>query len=230
MPPIRIVIADDHAILRAGLKTAIDGQPDMEVIAEAEDCQQALNLTKDLAPDVLSLDLSMPGFRSVAMIKQIHLQSPSTRILVLTMHGDPTYARTALAEGCSGYVVKTTCLTAYLEAIRAVSQGETYIDASLISEMEQSDNGKKDADSPDKTQMTPSALSKREQEVLKLLAQGFSYQQISSTLYISTKTIETYRRRLSTKLGLRTRADIVRFALEMGIIGPLNAETSPTSS
>ena len=220
MSTIRVIVADDHAILRAGLKTAIDNQIDMTVVGEAGDCQEALDKTRELKPDILSLDLSMPGNRSIAMIEEIRTDCPDTKVLVLTMHGDVSYARTALAEGCSGYVVKTTGLTEYLEAIRVISRGNTYIDSGLAEELNKATTGNK-RNKPNQTASeTKAKLSKREMEVLILLAQGQSYQNIAGTLFIGTKTIETYRRRLSTKLGLRTRADIVRFALENGLIGP----------
>jgi two-component system response regulator NreC len=223
MTRIRVLIADDHAILRAGVKTLIDAQPDMEVVGEAGDSAQALTRVKELAPNVVTLDLSMPGAGSLKIIQQLRSECPDTKILVLTMHDDISYARTALAAGCSGYIVKTTDLNEFLTAIRAVQAGKTYVDPHLKESMDASAR----ADLRKFVQKRSSSeteLSEREDQVLTMLAQGCSYQQISNTLYISVKTVETYRRRLSQKLGLRTRADLVRFALETGRIGPSRVE------
>lgn len=209
MAKIRVLIADDHAVLRAGLRLLINAQADLEVVGEAGNGSETLHQTRALVPDVLTLDLSMPGGSVIPIIEKLRREIPQTRVLVLTMHDDPAYLRTVLAAGGSGYVVKKAADAELLTAIRAVHQGRAFVNLDL-------DGG------PPAPLEAPgtAALSQREREVLALLAQGHTNQVIADRLYLSVKTIETYRTRIADKLGLKTRADLVRYALEMGILAP----------
>ena len=221
MAKIRILIADDHAILRAGLRLLFNNQPDMEVVGEAAGGHEALRIARQAScPDVLTLDLTMPGGGGLKILEGLRLACPQTRVLVLTMHEDPSYLRAALAAGASGYVVKSAVDAEFLAAIRSIAQGRTFVTITL------SDSGTHQVlgDQPTRTESPPRApvklLSSREQEVLKLLAQGYTNKEVGTQLSLSVKTIETYRARLADKLGLRSRADLTRYALEMGLLAP----------
>ena len=220
MAKIRVLIADDHPIVRAGIRMLINPQPDMEVVGEAADGHEALHQARQAKPDVLTLDLTMPGGGGLKTLDDLRQECPQTRVLVLTMHEDPSYLRAALAAGGSGYVVKSAVDAEFLAAIRSIAQGRTFVTITL------SERGTHQVlgDQPTRTDSAPRApvklLSSREQEVLKLLGQGYTNKEVGTQLHLSVKTIETYRARLADKLGLRSRADLTRYALEMGLLDP----------
>ena len=217
MSRIRIVIADDHAILRAGLRSLLSAQADMEVVAEAVDGEDAVAKTLASSPDVVLLDLSMPKEGGLGALQRIRKQQPATRVLVLTMHDDAAYLKSVLEAGGSGYLVKRAADTELLAAIRAVSKGKPYVDVSLGSGMLQrvlTEETVADTAPP------VSVLSERERQVLELVAMGHTHKEIAKNLCVSVKTVETYRLRLSEKLGLRSRAELVRYALSLGLLGP----------
>ena len=229
MSKIRVLIADDHAILRSGLRLLIGSQPDMEVVGEATDGADAVRKAAELRPDVLTLDLDMPGGSGIQAIGQVRQACPRVRVLVLTMHADAAYFRTALAAGASGYVTKSAADVELLTAIRAVHQGRIFADIKLTeSGVHTALSGGGAAAVPKGGR--PSPLSQREQEVLKLLAMGYTNQQAADRLYVSVKTVETYRARVVEKLGLRTRADLVRYAIETGLVAPAARDTPPGTS
>jgi len=202
------MLVDDHAVLRAGLRMLIGAQQDMEIVGEAASTKDALPLVRELRPEVVSLDLSMPGGGGLPLIEQIKAEGIATRVLVLTMHDDAAYFRAALTAGALGYVVKTAADSELLTAIRAVHEGRLFI--SLPS------------GSPETLLQVANApislLSDRELQVLQMLAEGHTHKDISQKLDLSVKTIETYRARIASKLELRTRADIVRYALGLGLL------------
>lgn len=208
---IHIVIVDDHAVLRAGLRLLLDAEPDMMVVGEAGDGTEALARIRDLAPDIALLDLTMPGMAGLDVLRQIRQSCAHTRVLILTMHDDESYLREALSAGCSGYVLKRAADIELLSAIRAVHRGGTYLHAAHTRVLfEQRTNR-----TIGRTRARPEAhLSSREQQVLQLIALGHTNQQAADKLYLSVKTVETYRARLMAKLGLHHRADLVRYALE----------------
>jgi two-component system response regulator NreC len=218
MRKIRVLIADDHAILRAGLRLLINNQPDMEVVGEAADGPEALRQARQVNPDVLTLDLTMPGGSGLKTLEGLRQACPQTRVLVLTMHEDPSYLRASLAAGALGYVAKSAVDADLLAAIRSIDQGRTFVTMTL------SDRGTHQVlgDQPTRTEASPQVpvklLSSREQQVLKLLAQGYTNKEVGTQLCLSVKTIETYRARLADKLGLRSRADFTRYALEVGLL------------
>jgi two-component system, NarL family, response regulator NreC len=217
---IRVMIADDHAILRSGLRLLINAQADMEVVSEAPDGEQAIQAARDSKPDVALMDLTMPGTGGMRALQDILRDCPKTRVLVLTMHDDPAYLRSALSAGASGYVLKRSVDAELLTAIRAVHRKGTFVDPSLANILVQDVLAKRGAKALPKRPVN--ILSERELEVLKLVAQGYSSQQIAKRILVGVKTVETYRSRLAQKLGLRTRSDVVRFAVQMGL---LTAET-----
>lgn len=213
---IRVVVADDHAILRAGLRMLINAQVDMTVVAEAQDGIEAVEAIQRTEPDVAILDVTMPRSGGLDAIKEIVSRSRSTRILLLTMHEEPAYLRTALSAGASGYVLKKSVDADLLTAIRAVYKGRTYVDSELAEVLV------RDAISPDASDRDGSAarslLSDRELQVLKLVAEGFSSREVAEQIFVSTKTVETYRSRFAEKLGLKSRAQIVQYALNLGLL------------
>jgi two-component system response regulator NreC len=217
MPKTRVLIADDHAVLRAGLKLLINGQSDMEVVGEAGDGPATVRNAQATAPNVVLLDLSMPGTRSMQTIEQLVRVAPSARVLVLTMHDDPAYLQAALQAGASGYIVKKAADVELLTAIRAVHQGRSVVDLTRPREPVPGQQIRRvSRDSPSAGHPRP--LSRREAEVLRLLAQGHTNQEAADRLAVSVKTIETHRKRLSHKLGLKSRAQLFRFAVEVGLL------------
>lgn len=212
--PIRVLIADDHAILRSGLRLLIGAERDMEVVGETDDLDETLRSAKTLAPDVITLDLSMPGSSGLASIEALRAVAPASRIVVLTMHDDPAFVRSAMALGASGYLAKSAAHTAVIGAIRAVSRGRLFVD---VRDTEQaSQRGAHEA--PPRSPL--STLGAREREVLGLVALGHTNRAIAERLSISVKTVETHRARVMQKLGLTNRADLTRVAIELGLLGP----------
>jgi two-component system response regulator NreC len=213
---ITVLIADDHAILRAGLKMLIDAQPDMEVVSEAPDGDRAVRAARDTSPHVALMDLTMPGSSGMSALEEITRCCPTTRVLVLSMHDDPAYLRAVLAAGASGYVLKRAVDTELLAAIRAVHRGGVFVDPSLAYVFVQ-DVLKRPAHAHSASRSLK-ILSERERQVLELVAQGYGSQDIAKQMLVSVKTVETYRARIAEKLGLRTRNEIVRFAVQMGLL------------
>jgi two-component system response regulator NreC len=209
---IRLLLADDHAVLRAGLRMLLGAQADIEIVGEAANGVEVSRLAAALRPDVVLLDLSMPGPRSGTVIREVLRACPETRVLILTMHDDTAYMRSALAAGAAGYLVKRAADSELLSAIRAVHAGRTFVDMTRATDALPSSHTRTGSGK------APKPLSKRERQVLRLLAQGNSNQQIADAIRLSVKTVETYRTRLSEKLGLKGRAELYRFASESGIL------------
>jgi DNA-binding NarL/FixJ family response regulator len=217
MDRIKILLADDHAVLRAGLRMVINTQPDMEVVGEAADGKEAIEQAKKLRPDVVLLDLTMPALGGLSALGVIREKVPGTKILVLTMHDDEGYLGRVLEAGGAGYVVKKAADMELLSAIRAVKRGELYIHSSLTKALVEG-NFDRGGEAEGKTSDRIEDLSEREKQVLRFLARGYTNQQIADALFLSVKTIETYRARLMEKLQLRTRAELVQFAIEKGLL------------
>jgi two-component system response regulator NreC len=210
---IRVLVADDHAILRSGLGLLINAQADMEVIGEATNGTQAVRKASVARPDVVLLDLSMPRTDSADTIRALCRLPRAPRVVVLTMHDDPAYLDTSLAAGASGYVVKKAADSELLAAIRAVHAGRQFVDATM--------GGGRLAQSRLRAAGGPrrrELLSEREGEVLRLLGAGHTNRAIAERLKLSVKTVETYRSRLCDKLGLHDRAGLVRYALQTGLV------------
>ena len=217
MRRIRMVIADDHAVLRAGLRMLLNAEPDMEVVGEAGDGIEAVARAGELRPDIVLMDLAMPPLGGIAATEQITSEPHGVRVLVLSMHDDESYLHQALRAGASGYVLKKAADSDLLSAIRAVHRGEVYIYPSLAKVLVQ-DMLRKESSPSDAERRPGDPLSEREREVLVLVAQGYTTQQIADQLVLSPKTVETYRARLTEKLGLRGRAQLVRYAIEKGLL------------
>lgn len=216
MNKIKVLLADDHAILRAGLKMLLDAEPDMEVVGEAEDGFAAIKKTAELEPDVVLMDITMPGLNGLETTREILAAHPDVKVLVLTMHDDEVYLRQFLSAGASGYVVKKAADTELTAAIRAVCRGEIFVYPSLAKAMVKEYLG---ISPKQKKRFDQScSLSEREKEVLTLIAQGYTNRQAAQKLYLSVKTVETYRARIMEKLQLRTRAELVRYAIQEGFL------------
>jgi two-component system response regulator NreC len=210
------MIADDHAILRAGLKMLVNAQADMEVVSEAPDGEKAVQAARETKPDVALLDLTMPGVGGMRALQEMVRDCSGTRVLVLTMHDDSAYLRSVLAAGASGYVLKRTVDAELLAAIRAVHRGGIFVDPGLANILVQDVLAKRGTKARSRSPVN--ILSGREQQVLKLMAQGYSSPQIAQRILVSVKTVETYRARVADKLGLRTRSEVVQYAVRMGLL------------
>jgi two-component system response regulator NreC len=205
--PIRIVIADDHPVVRRGLRMLLDGEGDFEVVAEAGDVDQARRFVHGHHPAVLVIDLNMPGGRTIDAIPSIRAEFPETQIVVLTMQQEPAYARAALTAGATGYVLKQAADSELVEAVRLAAAGERYLNPRLGARLA--------AEPPPGP---PDDLSEREVEVLKLIALGFTTKQIAEQLYLSGRTVETHRSRVQEKLLLTSRSELVRYALDHKLV------------
>jgi two-component system response regulator NreC len=209
---IRILLADDHTVLRSGLRALLSAQADLEVTGEAGEGGEALRLTQTLKPDVVVMDIGMPGVSGIDATARIRRELPLTKVVILSMHDDQGYLRQALRAGASGYVLKKAADTELLAAIRAAARGELYLDPSLAKGLVA------DVVLPKAQEPEIPVLSEREREVLHLLARGHTNQQVADRLCISVKSVETYKARLMEKLGLKGRAELVRYALTHGLL------------
>jgi two-component system response regulator NreC len=222
MSKIRVFLADDHAIFRAGVASLLSAQPDIEVVGEAGSVDELLDKVPQAKPDVVLLDLSMPvggGLRAVEGIQRSGLQ---VRFIALTMHDDPAYLRSALAAGVSGYLIKSAEVAELGAAIRAVQRGRSYIDVSLLQGGLANLVGKAQATSSAPAAPKGPGLSQRERQILKLLALGHTYRETAAKLNLSEKSVETYRARMTEKLGINSRAGLVRYALLTGLLDEEN--------
>lgn len=212
--PISVLLADDHGVVRAGLRALLDAQADMTVIGEAEDGPSAIARVRELHPAVCIADLSMPG-GGLEAIREITKLPVDTRVLVLTVHAEERYLLPVLEAGGSGYVRKSSAHTDLLNAIRTVARGEVFLDPAATKTLLRGYLGRVNAgDELDLGEV----LSEREREVVKLTAEGYTAQQAGDILSLSPKTIETYRHRAMQKLGLTNRAQLVRYALRAGLL------------
>ncbi len=214
MAGVRIILADDHEILRAGLKSLLDREPDFKVVAQARDGQELLDKLTSVKADCVVMDLSMPNLDGLATLKEIQKNFPKIKCLVLTMQKDQEHFKRAMANGASGYVLKDNAFDLLAMAIKMVMKGKTFISPGM-SELitEQYVRFVKGGDIPSLGILTP-----REKEILKLVAQGDANKNIAAQLKISIRTVETHRNRLIHKLGFKTTAALVKYALDKGLI------------
>jgi two-component system response regulator NreC len=206
---IGIVVVDDHAVVRSGLRLLLDAEEDLEVVAEAGNAREAVFEVRAHKPDVILLDLVMPGESGIEAVPKLLHEAPDAKILVLSMQDDPQYVREAFAVGAKGYVLKEAADADVVDAIRQVAAGGSYVHPTLGARMVAADAAALAAAEAD-------PLSEREREVLRLLALGHTNQEIAKQLFISVRTAETHRAHIMRKLGLETRAELVRYALEHG--------------
>jgi DNA-binding NarL/FixJ family response regulator len=217
MEKIRVLIADDHGLVRSGLRALLSLQPHIEVVGEAENGIVVEEMCRRLLPDVVLMDLTMPARGGISAAEDVRSASPRSKLLVLTMHEDEVYARQAARAGAAGYVLKKALATELISAIERVHRGGRYVSASMEKAFSETQPAEPRCNAE---RQGPSLLSRREREVLGLIALGHTNAEIGSRLHISEKTVETHRAHILEKLGLRTRADLVRFAIEHGLMTP----------
>jgi DNA-binding NarL/FixJ family response regulator len=209
---VRILLVDDHDIVRSGLRALVEGTPGLQVVGEARDGAEALSRVRDLKPDVVVMDLSMPGMDGATATERIVRDHPGARVVALTAHEDRAHLARLLQAGAAGYVLKRGAVDELVRAIRVVAQGGVYVDPALA--------GRVLSRGVRSGRLAPTAvtdqLSEREEDVLRLIAWGNSNKEVADRLGISTKTVETYKSRISGKLGLRSRTEMVRYAVERG--------------
>lgn len=213
MPKLRVFLADDHVVLLDGLKMLINSQSDMEVVGQAGGGREAVRQVKDCQPDVVVIDVSMPDLGGAEATEQILKVRPQVRVLALTRHSDQGYLRRLMSAGATGYVLKKTAADELINAIRIVASGRTYIDPTLAGTLMENFLGRMTSA---QTERPPGELTEREEEVLRLIAWGLSNKEIAAQLGVSVKTVEYYKARSTEKLRLRSRADILRYALAQG--------------
>jgi two-component system response regulator NreC len=202
---IRVVLVDDHAVVRAGLRLLLDGEADIEVVGEAGDAREAIFEVREKRPDVVLTDVVMPGQSGIEVTPALLQESPETKVLVLSMQDDPRYVREAFAAGASGYVLKEAADTELVAAVREVADGGSYVNPELGARLVA-------ADVKARAEAEADPLTDREREVLRLLALGHTNQEIANQLFISVRTAETHRAHIMKKLGLASRAELVRYA------------------
>ena len=208
---IRVLIVDDHAVVRAGLRLLLDAEDDIETVGEAGDAREAIFEARSTKPDVVLMDVVLGGKSGIEVTPELLHEEPEARILVLSMQDDPRYVREAFAAGAHGYVLKEAADTELVTAVREVARGGRYVHPTLGARMAAADAAAADAAEHD-------PLSEREREVLRLLALGHTNQEIAQMLYISVRTAETHRAHIMQKLRLETRAELVRYALAQGLL------------
>ncbi len=204
---IRVVIADDHAVVRRGLRQLLAAEEGFEVVAEAADLAGARRYVRGHHPDVLVLDLNLPEGLTLGAIPELRAECPETQIVVLTMQNEPAYARKALAAGALGYVLKEAAESELVEALRRAADGDPYLNPRLGARV-----------AAEAAPGRPNGLSERELEVLRMIALGNTNSEIAATLYVSVRTVETHRAHIQQKLSLRTRSELVRYALDHGLM------------
>jgi two-component system response regulator NreC len=209
----KILIADDHAIVRTGLRTLLKEEPSMELVGEATGGYEVIKLIEDLVPDILLLDLSMPDLDGIAVTKQIKPRFPDLRILILTIHEDQAMLREAIRAGASGYILKRAAEAELISAINILMRGDMYVDPAMVRELFDETVSTQRSKHENIEPLTP-----RETEVLTYIVQGYTNRQIGEVLNISVRTVEGHRANLSGKLGLQSRVDLVRYAREHGLI------------
>ncbi len=213
MSEIRVVIVDDHAVVRSGLKLLLDAEEDIEVVGEAGNLQEAVFRTRALKPDVVLMDVVMPGASGIEATPAVLKEHSAARVLVLSMQDDPTYVREAFAAGASGYVLKEAADEEVVGAIRDVAGGGRYVHPALGARLVA-------ADAEERARSEADPLTEREREVLRLLALGHTNQEIAKSLFLSVRTVETHRAHIMQKLRLSTRAELVHYAMEQGLLEP----------
>jgi two-component system response regulator NreC len=206
-----VVVVDDHAVVRSGLRLLLDAQADIDVVGEAGNAKDAVFRARALKPDVILLDVVMPGESGIEVLPQLRKESPDTKVLVLSMQDDPSYVREAFAAGASGYVLKEAADEEVVAAVREIAAGGSYVHPALGARLVAAEAAERAAAAAD-------PLSEREREVLRLLALGHTNQEIAQRLYISVRTAESHRAHIMQKLRLTTRAELVRYALSHGLL------------
>ena len=210
MKKLRLLLVDDHAVVREGLRSLLGTDSRFEIVGEAADGLTAISAVERLQPDVVVMDVSLPGMNGAQVTRRLKESQPDVRTLALTVHEEGGYLRSLMDAGASGYVLKRSAASELLRAIEVVGEGGTYLDSSIAGQLVSKLGQRRTALAPS------SALSEREREVVRYVAHGYSNKEIAAKLDVSVKTVETYRYRATEKLGLHSRADLVRYAIDQG--------------
>lgn len=214
MKPIRVLLADDHTLVRAGIRALLEAQPGIEVVAESGDGREALDLIVKHGPDVALLDIGMPNLNGLEVARRVAKESPRTRVIVLSMYADRTYVRQALGAGVAGYLLKGAAVAELPLALQSVMRGETYLTPRISRDVVQGFLQGSESEPPDPLD----GLTKRQREILQLIAEGRSTKEIARALDVSVKTVETHRMRMMERLGIHDVPGLVRFAIRAGIV------------
>jgi DNA-binding NarL/FixJ family response regulator len=215
---MRILLADDHALVRAGIRALLDALPEVDEVLEAGDGRAALSLLEEKQPDVLLLDITMPGLNGLEVAARVHRGSPRTRLLILSMHSNPSYVAAALRAGATGYLLKDAAAEELPLALRAVTRGETYLSPAVSKLVVEGFLGRVEP-----TSVPPESLDRltpRQREILQLVAEGKTTKEVASLLSLSVKTVETHRSQLMERLGIHELAGLVRYAIRVGLVSP----------
>ncbi len=215
MKQIQVMLADDHAVLRAGLKLVIEREPDMAVVAEAVDGRQAVDLGPDSGAEVLVMDVSMPGLNGIEAARQILAKKPGLAVVILSMHNDESYVLRSLRAGAKGYLLKESAETDVISAIRAVSQGKSFFSPKVTQLLQEEYVQRLQQDGKDDSY---DSLTPREREILQMIAEGQANKDVANKLNLSLYTVETHRGNILQKLGLRSAAEVVLYAVRKGIV------------
>lgn len=217
MEKVRIILADDHQLVRSGIANLLNGETFLEIIGEASDAPECLNLIEQDPPDVAILDIAMPGMSGIELTRKICSQYPSVQVLILSMYTSEEFIFNAINAGARGYLPKNTSRKELIDAIRAISKGEEYY-AESISNVILKSYIKKAQSGPDDARNKENQLSKREMEVLRLFAEGFSNQEIADKLFISIRTVESHKNHIMQRLELKSSVDLVKFAIRNNMV------------
>ncbi|MFS8639850.1 MAG: response regulator transcription factor [Symbiobacteriaceae bacterium] len=216
--PIRVLVADDHAILRDGIRTLLEAQPDIEVVGEASDGVEAVELARQLKPDVVLLDIGMPGMNGIEATRTILQDVPETRVLILSMHDNEEYIFPILEAGASGYVLKRSAATELVSALRAVVQGHTILHPDVAAKVLAGVSRRQRGEGGEGPPKRVDGLTERETEILTLIAQGLTNQEIADRLFISIKTVQAHRSNIMEKLDLHDAVELTKYAIRHGLI------------
>lgn len=217
MTPVRVALVDDHPVVLAGIRALLQGVPEVELVGEASTGAAGLKAIHDCAPDIAVIDLSLPDISGMELARQLTRQCPDVKIIVLTVHEDRAYVHPVLEAGARGYLLKRSAGDELLRAIRDVNRGKIYLDPAIAERA-----AMRVPSSASPSEVAGGELSRREEDVLKLVAQGFSNKQIAGQLEVSVKSVETYKARASEKKGFYSRADIVRYGIKQGWLAAPN--------
>ena len=216
---MRVLLADDHHLVRAGIRALLESLPDVEIVAEAGDGQEALAALVRTKPDIALVDISMPGLNGLELAQRASREAPETRLVILSVHGDASHVAQALRAGAKGYLVKDAAADELPILVRSVMRGETYLSPSISRHVVEGFLGRASAPTGE-TSETPELLTSRQREILQLVAEGRSTKEIASLLDLSVKTVETHRAQIMERLDIHDLAGLVRYAVRAGLVSP----------
>lgn len=217
---MRVLLADDHALVRAGIRALLAGLPDVESVVEAGDGQEALTVLRETKPDLALIDIAMPGLNGLELAARVAREAPGTRLVILSMHGTPAHVAQALRAGVSGYLLKDAAADELPVLLRAVMRGETYLSPAISKQVVDGYLGRATSPVTGGDGATPDVLTSRQREILQLVAEGKSTKEVAQMLDVSAKTVETHRGQIMERLGIHDLAGLVRYAIRTGLVSP----------